>query len=453
MTAADSEKYLLIQDITEKYLWAVWVRYLIAGLGFLLFLASYFNTRVHYFILEFISFVAFYNLLAHFLFRFNRQPFKLWQIVVLRAVFQALDIFSTTFLIFLTGWLESPYWFFYLILIVLSGFGVFSIYSALSVFLIALISMIFYLGLLLLTYFGLLPIYGPAFTLDPQQLLSSIFNRAIFTTITLFLFAVTIYYFSKLLSQQRDELLQKNQELLAALGKMKKVDRLKDEFVSTASHELRTPLAVIRENTSLISDGVAGAVSEKQKALLTASQANVDRLAGILDNLLDVAKIESRSIELKRRRTDICSLALKAVDLLKNLADKKMISIETRLTAGAITWADPDQILRVFVNLIDNAVKYTGEKGRVTIGVERLGGEIRAEVSDTGIGIAEADKPMIFERFVRLSGAEDMATGTGLGLSICRAIVEMHKGRIWFESQVGQGSKFIFALPKVESGE
>ncbi len=448
----ENENQLLVRDIQDKFLWTIWIRYLIVALGYFLFLLSYFNLSGVKFGFGLVSFVLAYNLAAHVCFALLKRV-RLWQIIFLRSVFQGLDIFCVTFLIYITGWMESPYWFLYLVLIILSGFGVFSPSSAFFVFLIALFSSLLYLGLMLSAYNGLLPLYGTTFSFTPQQLLISIINKAVFTTVTFFLFASTVYYFSKLLSQHRNELLSKNRQLLAAMNELKEVDRIKDEFVSTASHELRTPLAVIRENASLLNDGVVGEVNDRQKKLLVTSLANVDRLAKILDNLLDIAKIESRSIELKHRRTDIGALALKAIELLKDLANKKNIMVESRLDSAATTWADPDQVLRVFINLIDNAVKYTEANGRIKVTVEPNDGEIRAVVEDTGIGIAPEDQGMLFERFVRLRGGAAIARGSGLGLSICKAIVEMHKGRIWVESRLGQGSRFIFVIPRIETSE
>ncbi|MDD5594454.1 MAG: histidine kinase dimerization/phospho-acceptor domain-containing protein, partial [Candidatus Margulisbacteria bacterium] len=403
ITAGENESQLLVQDIKDKFLWSIWIRYLVAVMGFFLFLSSSFNhvgLKGAEYGLVLAGLVVLYNIVSHLIYLANKQ-IKLWQLVLLRSCFQVFDIFCVTFLIYITGWLESPYWFLYLVLIILSGFGVFSIYSALPVFMIAIFSSVFYLGLLILTYLGILPVYGVTFSMSAQQLLQSILNKAVFTTITFFLFASTIYYFSKLLSQQREELLRKNQLLLAALDELKEVDRVKDEFVSTASHELRTPLAVIRENASLIGDGVAGDVNDRQKKLVASSLSNVDRLAKILDSLLDISKIESRSIELKLQPADIGRLALKAIDLIKELANNKKISIESKLSAGVISWVDADQILRVFINLIDNAVKYTPENGNIIVTVSILGNQVISSVEDNGIGIAEPDLPMLFERFVR----------------------------------------------------
>jgi signal transduction histidine kinase len=221
--------------------------------------------------------------------------------------------------------------------------------------------------------------------------------------------------------------------------------------VTNASHELRTPLSVIRENVSLIEDGVIGTATDQQKGLLKVSRLNVDRLASILDRLLDISKIESRSLELKRERVDLSLLAARAAELMQSKAAEKKISIEADIPEKLMSWIDQEQILQVFVNLLDNAIKYSNSRGRITIGLEPHGNQIRAYVADNGIGIDEADQEKIFERFVRLNDdASSPSRGTGLGLSICNGIVEMHGGRLWVESQLGRGSKFIFTLPRME---
>lgn len=452
MSERRNGEQLVIHDIKDKILWAIKVRHAIVILSVSLMLFAFFNKLDIGLSLGLIPFVAAYNIVAHIIYRLKKN-YQLWQIISFRSVFQVFDVLAITFLIYITGGLESPYWFLYLVLIVISGFGAYS-YAAFSVFLIAIFSAVFYLGLLLLTYQGVIPTYGPGFMLSPQDLLRSIFNKAVFTTVSFFLFAATIYYFTKLIGEQRQQLSDKNKELLVALGELKDLDRLKDEFISNASHELRTPLSVIRENVSLVNDGIVGKVSQKQKKLLMSSQANVDRLARILDNMLDISKIESRMLVLNRQRADLCEVASKAVELFGKKAQDKKIRIETRFPGKVVAWFDPDQVLRVFINLLDNAIKFTGEKGIVTVGVEVFPREMRGFVEDNGIGIASADRARIFERFTRID-AEGMVgrRGAGLGLSICRGIIEMQSGRMWVESEVGKGSRFVFALPRVEVNE
>lgn len=441
------ENQLLIQDIKLKFLWATGFRYGLVVLGSVLI---YFALTTNAYVplsLILVAFVAVYNLAATIIYIFKKQ-YQLWQIMFLAWIFQLLDLSAITFLIYITGWLESPYWFLYLAMIIVSGFGLFSYYSF-SVFVIAFFSAVFYLGLLLSAYLRILPIYGPDFQLSPQELLLSIYNKAVFASIAFFLLAATIYYFSKLLNRQREELSEKTRKLLVALSKMKAVDRMKDEFVSTASHELRSPLSVVRENLSLIEDGIVGAVDPRQKKLLETSRTNIDRLANILDNLLDISKIESHSLELHRETTDVSQLAAKAVELLNNKAEHKHISIETKLPEKAAAWVDAEQILRVFINLLDNAIKYTDPNGKITVGTEIFENRVEAYVSDNGKGIARSDFLRVFERFVHIDkDHETLTKGAGLGLSICKGIVEMHGGKIWFESELGRGSKFIFSVPK-----
>jgi signal transduction histidine kinase len=452
MSERNNGQILVVHDIRDKILWAIRVRYAIVILSVAIMCFAFYNRLDIGLSLVLVPFVAAYNFAAHIIYR-SRKTYYLWQIIILRSVFQVFDVLAITFLVYITGGLESPYWFLYLVLIVISGFGAYS-YAAFSVFLIAIFSAIFYLGLLLLTYQGVIPTYGPGFMLSPQELLRSIFNKAVFTTVSFFLFAATIYYFTKLIGEQRQQLSQKNKELLAALSELKDLDRLKDEFISNASHELRTPLSVIRENVSLVSDGIVGSVSEKQRKLLMSSQANVDRLAHILDNMLDISKIESRMLALNRQHADLCEVAAKANELFEKKAQDKKISVETRFPGKVIAWFDPDQIMRVFINLLDNAIKFTGEGGVVMVGVEVSPREVRGYVRDDGIGIAGEDRARIFDRFIRVD-ADGMVgrRGAGLGLSICKGIIEMHNGRVWVESDLGKGSRFVFALPRVEVNE
>jgi len=443
-----NESRLLIQDMTNKFHWALWARYALAALGLTLVYVGYISGIVVPLGLNLVMFLLLYNLAAH-LILFFRKKFSLPGIIAVGFIFEIFDIAAITFAIYITGWLDSPYWFLYLVLIIISGFGMFSSYS-ISVFLIALFSALFYLGLLYAAYLRILPIYGPDFSMSPQQLLYLVSNKAVFTTVSLLLLASSIYYFSKLLNQHRAELSQKNKQLLTALVKLKDIDRLKDDFVATASHELRTPLSVVRENMSLIEDGIVGLVNDQQKKLLATSRDNVDRLAKILDNLLDLSKIESRSLDLHREQVDIRIVAGRAIELLKGQADKKKVSLVLNAPQAVLGWIDVDQVYRVFVNLIHNALKYTGDKGQIVIGVEETGRNLQCYVENDGAAIAREDLPRMFERFVHLNGSDEK--GAGLGLSICQGIIEMHGGKIWAESPPAgknQGVRFTFTIPKV----
>ncbi|MDI6732069.1 MAG: HAMP domain-containing sensor histidine kinase [Candidatus Margulisbacteria bacterium] len=442
------DEKIIIRDIADKFIWTIGVRYLIIVLGaILVFLSTRINNAMPL-ILQLIFFVAAYNIIAHVIYMLKR-PRSLWGLISIGWIFQFLDLIAITFLIYISGWLESPFWFLYFVMIILAGFGMFSYYSF-SVFVIAFSSALFYLGLLLALYLKILPIYGTDYALSPQELFFLIYNKAVFASLAFLLLAVTIYYFSNLLNDQRKELSSNNRKLLAILEKIKDVDRMKDEFISTASHELRTPLSVVRENVALVEDKIAGDITEKQKQLLSTALLNIDHLAKILDNLLDIAKIESHSLTLKREACNLAQLAHKAVDLLSNKARQKNISLEFKIPSAISVWVDVGQIVRVIINLLDNAIKYTPSGGKIALNANNYNDTIEFSISDTGCGIAKNDFSKVFERFVHIKKEENAPVkSTGLGLSICKSIIEMHGGRIWFTSELGKGSKFTFSLPKV----
>jgi len=445
----DNNEDLSTQDFKQRYLWGIYLRYAAVGLGLLLYGYSFLLGEKAGATLLLVVAITLYNLLAHYIYR-SKQKYRMGEIVVLIGFFQVLDILAAAVLVGMTGGLESPYWFLYPVLMIISGFGTFSRYSYLVLFIVAF-TVIFYLGLLGIAFKQLIPVFGSSLVITPQVLLKTIFNRAIFTIVVLLLFAATVYYFSKLINQNRELLSKKNRELLRTLEELKDIGRMKDDFITNVSHELRTPLAIVRENLSLIEDRVVGEINEKQRYLLAGARGNLDNLGEILNSILDSSKITSGALEIRRRKTDINLLVAKAVDLLKDKAQRKAIEIETILPEKSSVYVDPDQLTRVFVNLIDNAIKYTQKSGRITISLELSENEIRGSICDNGIGIDEQEIPLLFERFVRAKKAEEMGVkGVGLGLSICKGIIELHRGKIWVESKPNQGTKFIFVLPRVE---
>lgn len=228
-----------------------------------------------------------------------------------------------------------------------------------------------------------------------------------------------------------------------------KLDRLKDEFISTVSHELRTPLSITKEGINLILEGIPGAINEKQQKILKASKDNVDRLARIINELLDISRIEAGKSDIKREPVNINELIAHTAYLFEPKIKEKGFEFVFKLPPkGVEIYIDPDKIIQVFTNLLDNAIKFT-DKGMVEITVVERLEEIECCIRDTGMGIAKEDLPKVFnkfEQFGRLAGAGEK--GTGLGLAIAKGIVLMHKGNIWVESDFGLGSKFCFTIPK-----
>ena len=241
---------------------------------------------------------------------------------------------------------------------------------------------------------------------------------------------------------------------LRDITERKELDRMKTEFISMVSHELRTPLAIIRETVSQVLDGILGDTTQQQREFLHMCLVDVDRLARIINELLDVSKIEAKKLEIKREIVDLVALVREVSSIFYPRAKEKGLELKNNFSREAIeVYADRDRIVQVFTNLVSNALKFT-EAGRIDICVVDTEDWVKCFVSDTGIGIPERELSRIFDRFQH-SGMFDGAggKGTGLGLSIAKGIVELHRGRIWAESVPTKGSRFSFALPKYSEDE
>lgn len=244
---------------------------------------------------------------------------------------------------------------------------------------------------------------------------------------------------------------ERNAELRRANEELKRMDQMKSDLVSMVSHELRTPLATIKEFNGILSDQIAGPVNTDQKEYLGIVKANIDRLARIIDDLLDMAKIEAGRIVLNKGLVLIAPLIEQVVQSLRPLAESRAIELAVELpaTAASGVLADSDKMTQILVNLISNAIKYTPGPGKVTVRIEEQTNEVHFSVADTGSGIAEEDLPKLFQKFQPMHKNVDRTTkSTGLGLAISKRLVELHGGRIWATSALGKGSTFTFSLPK-----
>jgi PAS domain S-box-containing protein len=229
----------------------------------------------------------------------------------------------------------------------------------------------------------------------------------------------------------------------------RELDRMKTEFVSQVSHELRTPLTAIKGFTDLMLDGDAGELNEEQDEYLRVVQSNADRLVALINDLLDVSRIESGRIALKRERVDVRSTVESVVAMMRPLLDGKDQALTLSVADDLpLAWADHDRVVQVVTNLISNAHKYTPANGSIAIDVAREGELIRVAVRDDGMGIAPEDLERLFTRFYRVDNSLTREIGgTGLGLSIVKSIVEMQGGTVSVESEPGVGSTFAFTIP------
>lgn len=243
----------------------------------------------------------------------------------------------------------------------------------------------------------------------------------------------------KLIKSQNKELKEKNKRL----GKL---DKLKSEFVVNVSHELKNPLAIIHAYMEFILEDNLN-TSDSTRKMIKAGKQALDRLIRLVTDLLDISTIESGKIKLKKVRVDI-KLLLEEISAAyeKNLFDKQIALEKEVLGDKMVIRADKDKLTQIIINLLNNAIKYTPAGGTVTvrIGIDKQ--EARFEISDTGPGIPEEYLHKIFDKYERITA--EKKEGTGLGLSIVKEIVELHKGRIWVESEFKKGSKFIFTLPQ-----
>ncbi len=231
--------------------------------------------------------------------------------------------------------------------------------------------------------------------------------------------------------------------------RLKELDKLKSDFVSNVSHELRTPLTAINGSLDNMLDGLTGDLNEKQSRYLVRIKSNADRLARLINDLLDLSRIEA-GIKLKRTNLSLPTIAREVVESLGSVAAEKLISFEIECADINLTaWADPDRIAEVLTNLLGNAIKFTPTGGNVIVSLGRSGDNwVKVSIADTGPGITSEEASRIFDKFYQVSNPEQRkAMGTGLGLSIAKALVEMHGGKIWLESEAGKGSIFSFTLP------
>ncbi len=229
----------------------------------------------------------------------------------------------------------------------------------------------------------------------------------------------------------------------------KRLQNLQQEFVSTASHELRTPMTVIREGVSQVLEGLRGDINDSQRRALSIALNGIDRLGRIIDELLDISKIESGRLTLKRDRIDLTAVTREIAATFQSLATDRRLELRVTTPAGPVlVYGDRDRLIQVMTNLVGNSFKFT-EKGHIQIGLERRGADAQCSISDTGIGFEPKEAEKIFNKFEQLGQTTVTGEkGTGLGLSISRAIVELHKGRIWARSEgPGKGATFTFALP------
>ncbi|MDP8246359.1 MAG: HAMP domain-containing sensor histidine kinase [Candidatus Hinthialibacter antarcticus] len=248
--------------------------------------------------------------------------------------------------------------------------------------------------------------------------------------------------------QRTVELRDANSQLKEANDKLLELDKMKSSFVSQASHDLRTPLTAIKGSLDNLSLGIAGELNEKQVRILERAQRSVNRLTGLINDILDLNRIESGREKINKMKTGVNIILQNAVQEHKPAAEQKKIKLQSEIPKETLyIFADPQKIERIVGEMISNAIKYTPENGNALVTLKGANEMVEVSVKDTGVGMEPDECNKIWERFYRTANSQHMAKGSGLGLSIAKELVEMHGGSIRATSQPGQGSTFILTLP------
>ena len=235
---------------------------------------------------------------------------------------------------------------------------------------------------------------------------------------------------------------------------LERANRLKSEFLASVSHELRTPMNAIIGYTKLMLDGLDGDLTAQQQTDLFRVAQAADNLLGLINGLLDLAKIEAGKMELNVEEVNMIEVAGEALELVRPHADEKGLAVRSSIPLSLPTvWADRARVRQVLANMLANAVKFT-ERGSVTVTAAAAEGWVTISVVDTGVGISPEAQAYVFDEFRQAdSSTTRRYGGTGLGLAISKRLVTLHGGRIWVDSEVGRGSTFHFTLPiRVRAG-
>jgi len=236
--------------------------------------------------------------------------------------------------------------------------------------------------------------------------------------------------------------------VLRDVSRQRELERLKREFISIISHEIRTPLSSIRGALGLVAEGILDDDPQTAKEMLGIANKNIERLVRLVSDILALNRLESGQVELKCQWCNALTLVQQAFSNVEDLATANQIALQAAVPENLSVQADPDWLVQVLVNLINNAVKFSPPETTITVVVERQLEQVCFRVIDQGRGIPTDKLQTIFERFQQIDASDSRQKGgTGLGLAICRLIVQQHGGRIWAESELGKGSTFCFTLP------
>lgn len=247
------------------------------------------------------------------------------------------------------------------------------------------------------------------------------------------------------------------EDLIHKNKKLQELDEMKSSFLSMVSHELRTPLTTIQGYITFLESEKTGNLNETQREFLKISEEEVEHLNHLIEELLDLSRIEKGEFKVNLEQVDMKAIVTKVMISLRSFALERQVTLEDSIPKDLpLVWADREKILQVVINLLENAIKFNKHGGGVTLSYMDNAGDNRIIfcVSDSGIGIEEDKLDKIFDRFYQIEHLGNRKyQGCGLGLAITKSILDLHKGRIWVESKIDLGSKFFFELQRYDKSE
>ena len=244
---------------------------------------------------------------------------------------------------------------------------------------------------------------------------------------------------------------QMNDELRRLYKELETASQHKSDFLASMSHELRTPLNAIIGFSQVLREGMVGEVNEKQREYLDDILSSGNHLLSLINDVLDLSKVEAGQVELEVAPFSLRDALESGVVMVRGRATTDGVQITVADSSDVnIVDGDERRVRQVIFNLLSNAVKFTPTGGSVDVRATRVNGDVQVSVADTGPGIAAEDVERIFEEFQQTDAGFEQREGTGLGLALSKRLVELHGGQIWVESQVGEGSRFVFTLPSKE---
>ncbi len=314
------------------------------------------------------------------------------------------------------------------------------------------------LGTFLFVLF-LFSLYLLDFDILPSLVVSLVFVFFVLAIFQIFVFPEIKILNNKIKKMEQDAksydagtklLIRRDLELNRANDKLKDLDEAKSGFISVVAHQLRTPLSGVKWTLSMLIGGDMGELNNDQKTFLMKSYESNNRMINLVNDMLAADRVQSGKVRYEFRSISIINLIDNILFELNPAAQKKNISIEykDRLDNIPNVLVDPDTIRAVMQNLLENAIKYTMDGGKVSIGLVKQEEKLQVSVTDNGIGIPENQKKNIFSKFFRATNAVKLETdGSGLGLNIAQTIIEKNGGEMWFESQENKGTTFFFTIP------